>query len=173
MAVTMTRPAVVDDDGSGNTGTIIDAAWVGDLCDGVDDALAELDETGTFTPGVSFGGGTSGITYNGTQGASYKKDGDWVTVTGVMALTNKGASTGTARLTGLPFAIAAGNAALGAACFYHDSMATIDAVVIGLFTTGGTTVTLATGGAATATVLTQANFQNTTALYFTFTYRAT
>lgn len=42
MAVTISRPTIVDDSGSGTDGTIADAAWVDDFCDRIDDALADL-----------------------------------------------------------------------------------------------------------------------------------
>jgi hypothetical protein len=61
-------------------------------------------EEGTWTFGISFGGGTTGITYAASAG-SYTKIGQMVTVRGYMELTNKGSSTGSALITGLPFTI--------------------------------------------------------------------
>jgi hypothetical protein len=74
---------------------------------GADTAAANaLDdyEEGTWTMGISFGGGTTGITYGGRTG-QYTKVGRMVTVTGQMFLTNKGSSTGIVKITGLPFTI--------------------------------------------------------------------
>ena len=65
-------------------------------------------EEGTWTPGISFGGGTTGITY-GTQTGSYTKVGRLVTCFGNLTLTAKGSSTGQARITGLPFTAVGGN----------------------------------------------------------------
>ena len=64
-------------------------------------------EEGTWTPGVSFGGGTTGITYaaNGQVG-SYTKIGRKVTAKGWIELSNKGSSTGQVLITGLPFTVA-------------------------------------------------------------------
>jgi hypothetical protein len=62
-------------------------------------------EEGTWTMGVSFGGGTTGITYSANTGA-YTKIGRQVTVSGYLGLTSKGSSTGDAKVTGLPFTIA-------------------------------------------------------------------
>ena len=56
----------------------------------------------TWTPGVSFGGGTTGITY-GVNTGSYTKVGNRVFFSGYIALTAKGSSTGAALITGLPF----------------------------------------------------------------------
>ena len=62
-------------------------------------------EEGTWTMGVSFGGGSTGVTYAANSG-TYTKVGRQVTVSGLMILTSKGSSTGIATLTGLPFTIA-------------------------------------------------------------------
>ncbi len=59
-------------------------------------------EEGTWTMGVSFGGGTTGITYANNTG-SYLKVGGLVTVTGYLGISNKGSSSGAAQITGLPF----------------------------------------------------------------------
>ncbi len=65
-------------------------------------------EEGTWSATLKFGGGVTGITYS-TQTGWYTKIGNTVTVWGVIVLTNKGTSTGTAYITGLPFAPAAGS----------------------------------------------------------------
>jgi len=62
-------------------------------------------EEGTWTIGVSFGGAAVGVTYS-TQGGKYTKIGRQVTLTGYLVLTSKGSSTGSARITGLPFSVA-------------------------------------------------------------------
>lgn len=61
-------------------------------------------EEGTWTMGISFGGGSTGITYSNNTG-TYTKIGRQVTVNGYISLTSKGSSTGNALLTGLPFTI--------------------------------------------------------------------
>ena len=65
------------------------------------ETLSTYDE-GTWTPGVSFGGGTTGITY-ALQSGNYIKIGKSVSVWGEAELSAKGSSTGNARVTGLPF----------------------------------------------------------------------
>ena len=60
-------------------------------------------EEGTYTPAISFGGGTTSIAYNsGATAGVYTKIGRMVTVSVNLVLTNKGSSTGTAEIT-LPF----------------------------------------------------------------------
>ena len=61
-------------------------------------------EEGTFTPAVAFGGGTTGITYS-TQLGQYVKIGRFVYASFNVTLSNKGSSTGSATVTGLPFSI--------------------------------------------------------------------
>lgn len=59
-------------------------------------------EEGTFTPGISFGGSSTGITYAGQQGF-YTKIGRLVHVVIQINLSDKGAQTGNALVTALPF----------------------------------------------------------------------
>lgn len=59
-------------------------------------------EEGTFTPGFSFGGGTTGITYS-VQTGVYTKIGRVVFFSARVAITNNGSSVGNWLLTGLPF----------------------------------------------------------------------
>ena len=61
-------------------------------------------EEGTWTMGVAFSGASVGVTYSNNTG-TYVKIGRQVTVNGYISLTSKGSSTGSARITGLPFAI--------------------------------------------------------------------
>jgi len=63
-------------------------------------------EEGTWTPTISFGGASTGITYNAATGGYYTKIGRIVYIHGYLALSTKGSSTGFARLGGLPFNIA-------------------------------------------------------------------
>ena len=60
-------------------------------------------EEGTWTPGITFGGGSTGVTYSATNGGFYTKVGRLVTLTFVLDVTNKGSSTGVAVITGVPF----------------------------------------------------------------------
>jgi hypothetical protein len=61
-------------------------------------------EEGTWTMGISFGGASAGVTTSANTG-TYTKIGRQVTVNGYIELTSKGSSTGSARITGLPFSI--------------------------------------------------------------------
>jgi hypothetical protein len=59
-------------------------------------------EYGTFTPSLTFGGGSTGMTY-GARNAQYVKIGKQVTVWVYFNLSSKGSSTGAAYIQNLPF----------------------------------------------------------------------
>ena len=58
-------------------------------------------EEGTWTPVVSFGGASVGIT--GTFSGTYTKVGNVVTVACILNFTSKGSSTGSMLVSGMPF----------------------------------------------------------------------
>lgn len=61
-------------------------------------------EEGTWTPTITFGGSSTGITYAASsQIGTYTKIGNLVTIRAYIALSNKGSSTGAARIADLPF----------------------------------------------------------------------
>ena len=67
-------------------------------------------EEGTWTPGLTFNNNATGMTFARQEGV-YVKIGNIVHVTGTLQLSNKGTSTGAARLTGLPYNIGSSAAA--------------------------------------------------------------
>ena len=60
-------------------------------------------EEGTFTPEIRIGGSTSGITQS-SQVGQYTKIGRMVTLTGRVAISDKGSNTGAMTIAGMPFA---------------------------------------------------------------------
>ena len=63
-------------------------------------------EEGTFTPTVTFGGGSTGITYSSSRRVGkYTKIGNCVEYYIHVEMTNKGSSTGSLEITGLPFTV--------------------------------------------------------------------
>jgi hypothetical protein len=130
-------------------------------------------EEGTFLHGISFGGAAVGITYNAnyTYGF-YTKIGRVVHVLGTIILTSKGSSTGSARITGLPFT---SNNTLSSC----DSAASLSGVYAITFTNiiegeiqnGTNTINLnqstSVGG---NTDIADTNFGNTSQLTYTATY---
>jgi len=80
----------------------------GGIAFGTDTAAANvLDdyEEGTWTPGIAFAGGTTGLTYN-RQGGKYVKIGSMIQIVGHVQISNKGSSTGAIQITGLPYSYA-------------------------------------------------------------------
>jgi hypothetical protein len=64
--------------------------------------VAALQEVGTFIPVITFGGGSTGVTY-AVQGGRYTKLGRVVFFEFRINLSSKGSSTGIVVFTGLPF----------------------------------------------------------------------
>ena len=62
----------------------------------------------SWTPTLTFGGGSTGITYS-TQSGTYTRIGNIAFVTMIIILTNKGSSTGNAVVTGFPLTFSAQN----------------------------------------------------------------
>jgi hypothetical protein len=74
---------------------------------GTSELFADYEE-GTWTPTLAFGGATTGITYS-VQTGQYTKVGRQVTLQAYVVLSSKGAATGIATITGLPFNANANN----------------------------------------------------------------
>ena len=113
---------------------------------------------GTWTPGVAFGGGTTGITYS-FQIGYYTRIGNCVFIYGLVTLTSKGTSTGLVTFTGLPITAATASV-----------MVNIEPQVItftgnyltGTVTSGTTTGTIQIVASGSATTqLQDTNFANT------------
>lgn len=135
---------------------------------GTSELLADYEE-GTWTMGIAFGGGTTGITYTVNTGR-YIKVGKSVTVTGLLLLSNKGSSTGAAQISGLPYTIGAGNPSQSAAAVRLTNITFIGQYhAVG--DVGATTVAL---GADTelgvGSGLTDTNFANNSLIQISYTY---
>jgi hypothetical protein len=125
-------------------------------------------EEGTFTPGITFGGASVGMT--GTFSGRYTKVGRAVTVNGIITLTAKGSSTGDARITGLPFtsANAAGEYTAVSLRLDRISFLNVPCGYVGPNVSVVNLEQITIGG--TVTPLTDANFINTSVLIVNFTY---
>lgn len=130
-------------------------------------ALADYEE-GTFTPILSFGGASVGITYS-IQAGTYTRTGNQVTFNSVITLSSKGSSTGVAVVSGLP--IACGFYGYIFLCYL------VPATTTGTYTIGkllgSTSVFQINQVAATTgieTKLTNTAFSNTTSVYINGTY---
>lgn len=83
----------------------VDAAAAGIYLGANDPANLLTDyEIGTWTPVLNFGGATTGIAYT-TQAGTYLKVGTFVLLQCEIVLSSKGTATGSASVSGLPFAV--------------------------------------------------------------------
>ena len=127
-------------------------------------------EEGTWTPIVTFGGNSVGQTYNANTG-TYTKIGRQVTVTCYVEFTNKGTSTGSALLAGLPFTIGSGFGFFGAPCLGDVRNITFTDILSPYINYGQTTITLTeTTNLGALTNLTQTDFANNSEFILTTTY---
>ncbi len=114
-------------------------------------------EEGTLTPVLAFGGSSVGITYGGHTG-TYTKIGNLVTCFWRITLSSKGAQTGAATISGLPFSV--GNPTGAVVTFsYFNSLAALTGALAAY--ANATTIQLNQQGAAGVAALTDANFTNT------------
>lgn len=127
---------------------------------------------GTLTPGIAFGGGTTGITYS-RQTGSYIKLGGWILACGLVTLTNKGSSAGAAQITGLPVAVR-NNADSYSFMEIHSSDVSYSGRLQAYAEINATTIALtqaaAAGGAYSS--ITNTNFTNASEIGFSLLYRA-
>jgi hypothetical protein len=126
-------------------------------------------EEGTWTMGISFGGASVGVTYGGSTG-TYTKIGRQVTVNGYLLLSNKGSSTGTAKITGLPFTTLNFQSALSTCALWLNAV-TFANQHQGVLQINSTNIELwETTEAGVATVLNDANFANNSEVIVNLTY---
>ena len=88
------------------SGTGIDFSATSDASGMTSEVLDDYEE-GTWTPVPNFGGGTTGITYATAPTGNYTKVGNLVFVIVGFQFSNKGSSTGSFTITGLPYSVGA------------------------------------------------------------------
>ena len=121
-------------------------------------------EEGTFTPVLSFGGASVGVTYT-TQSGAYTKIGRLVTYQIYIVLSSKGSSAGNSLISGLPFTVSSDT-------INHAAALRMGAVTSGVGDTylqsycisATATVQLTKLIAGTQTVLPDTDFTNTTTI---------
>lgn len=121
-------------------------------------------EEGTWTPQLEFGGATTGITYNARAG-TYTKIGRQVTLVFDFELTSQGSATGSATITGAPFA--AGSASVGAAIKVNFNAALVGSVIPWI---SGSTINVYTQAATSDGPIPETLFSNTARIIGTLTY---
>jgi hypothetical protein len=128
--------------------------------------------TSTWTPGIAFGGGTTGITYT-TQAGEYTQIGNIVYFNCNIVLSNKGSSTGAVTITGLPVNTSANEAnnAVSINNFGNLTLSVGNTLVSGVFSASGSTINLQqTSLTGTVSNISNTNFANTSQLTFSGFY---
>jgi hypothetical protein len=175
----ITRTAMVDDDGSGTTGTIINNAWKTELYNQIDGALGSgLYTSGTWLPTLETDAGASaGQTFGFREGV-WVRIGPLVYLNARIILSAKGAMTGSYAFIGnLPFPAGGVNTTGGAGLLQFASFAALGTPIVHLaawIATGAITASLVyTAAAAAASAgLPSAAITNTTDLQFNGLYLA-
>lgn len=128
-------------------------------------------QTGTWTPTVSFGGGSTGVTYSIQEGY-YTKTGNIVTVAGTITLSSKGSDNGTFNIKGLPYTAknTSGSYQSGTVG-YASSMSSLTGALTMLFLDNDTAIQLQTWTSTGVSILTEVNFNATSNLRFSGTYQ--
>lgn len=123
----------------------------------------------SFTPGIAFGGGTTGITYN-QQTGFYMQMGNIIFFYGTVWINSKGSSTGNATITGFPVTSGAATNTM----FSVFQSGTSPGAGAQLFAFMGASVTTASifsqGNASGAANATNTTFANGNAFYFSGFY---
>ena len=125
-------------------------------------------QTGTWTPSITFGGGSTGVAYNNQYG-HWARTGNMVTVQGFVYLSSKGSDTGTALINGLPYLVSsAGDAVASVVVGSAEVMTGLTSAITGRVV--GSDIYLYDWGATGIATLTDANF-GASALRFSATYQ--
>ena len=127
--------------------------------------------TGTWTPTITFGGGSTGVTYSQQEG-NYTRIGRIVYVSGYFVLTSKGTDTGSAKIAGLPFtAVNLGAQTESFVVNRTANMASLTSAITGNVDDNASTFALYDHGAAGSTAVDDTNFTDTSVIRFSGTYQ--
>ncbi len=148
---------------------------VNDVSAGSDKKITQSDMlggSGTWTPDLTFGGSSTGITYSSRNGY-YARAGSIVFVQGVFILTSKGSATGNASIGNLPFTSAASGQAWLTVAWQNMTSSYVN--MIGFVNNSSASISIRgiTAAATTnLTTVTDTGFSNTSILYMSGVYRA-
>jgi hypothetical protein len=163
---------LVDDDGSGLTGSVWDKADVDALMDAIDASFNSANSGNIWTPVLQSSGGTPIYT---TQKGSWAKAGQIVTLSCRITLSSKGSlGAGTLLIGGLPFPGTTWNAQAGLVAGYYAGLVSPVTSIFGYIDVGVSYAALAFGspaGATSTAFLTTAMIGNNLDLIFGGSYR--
>ena len=127
-------------------------------------------EEGTWTPTITFGGGSTGVTYSNQKG-NYTKIGNRVFVSCYLAVSNKGSSSGAVAINGLPFTSSSATAMYNNVCVWADGLSSITGSLQGYNAPNTSTVSeIAYLGTGVQTAITNSNCTTNPSFMVNFTY---
>jgi len=127
-------------------------------------------QEGTFTPALSFGGGTTGITYTSRTG-DYTRIGNVVYVRVNFLLSSKGSDAGQVWITAMPYAASSTGTDFALSVRFTSVTSGVgDTMITARVIASGTTIFLEKYAAGARVVLTEADLTNTTAVTVTGMY---
>ena len=128
-------------------------------------------EEGTWTPMLSFGGGSVGISYATAPVGYYTRVGRLVHVQFGFKLNNKGSSTGDVGISGLPFSISGTGSFLHASAAVNAHYLVSSGIVVHALGAGGTSFSYRKVSDSTAdTALKDSDFTNIVGFYHSMVY---
>lgn len=143
----------------GTTGRILDAGTTSKI----------YGESLTYTPVLSFGGATTGITYTSRLG-TYTRNGDVIHARGTIVVNDNGSASGGAAIS-LPTPASAVQLNGVMTCWLTGASG-LTSNVIGLVTADGTVAALYDTGATGSVVIDENNIPNSCTISYDVTYRA-
>ncbi len=123
-------------------------------------------EEGSWSPALTFGSASVGITYS-VQSGSYTKIGNLVTGRFIIVLSNKGSSTGSAAITGLPYTVGSD---IGVVSLELGSNFSTNVPQSGYAENTTTKLVLTYPSSTGTTAINNTNFNNNTRLDMWFSY---
>jgi hypothetical protein len=132
---------------------------------GMTSQLLNWYEEGAFTPTLTFGGLSVGVTYGGGTVGKYTRIGRMVFANTHIVLTSKGSSTGTANIASMPFAASVNTAV---AFGYVSGMGATISYLEGYIS--GSAIILFKLVAGSSSLVTDADFTNATNIQLTIGY---
>lgn len=126
-------------------------------------------ESPAFTPALTFGGGSTGITYSLATG-HYTITGNSIVVYITLILTSKGSSVGAAQITGLPFPMAGITFNSGVAFSQYTLMAGLTGALVGQVSNVTSNIALYQSSAVGTIGITDANFTASSNIQLTAVY---
>ena len=164
---------LVDDDGSGLTGSVWDKADVDALMDAVDSEIARVDgevTQGLWTPVLNGSGGGTPIYNTSETAGAWVRQGDLFTLQGRITLTSKGSLSGQLYVSGIPHACHGGSYAVLHAGYNLGHVTGIYGISLFLGPGGALATLVMQGGSGTA-VMDTTHIGNDFTIIFGGSYR--